>query len=394
MADFSEIDLKWTRRALELAALGIGQVSPNPLVGCVVVDSNGEVAGEGTYIYEQVVHAEVIALEKAAERARGGTAYVSLEPHAHTGRTPPCTDALIKAGIKRVVCPIEDPNPLVSGRGFEVLRKHGVEVVTGLLAKEAYRLNEKFFVWHRKRRPFVHLKMATSLDGRISLSRSVSTALSGEKALKRVHDLRHEHDAILVGANTVVVDDPLLTDRSGKPRRRKLVRIILDNRLRIPLDSRIVKTAKDFPTIVVSKSDDEQRICHLRSEGVEVIRHDARDLCGLLKIFYEKQIQSILVEGGSKISGAFIDSGLVDKVTFIFSPLIIGGQNAPVAIEGQGAESLSKALRLKDLEIKEYDGDFEVTGYTEECEVYNEQRTDREHVVREDERELEHQKAS
>ncbi len=405
MVDFSEIDLKWTQRALELAALGVGQVSPNPLVGCVIVDSKGEVVGEGTYIYEQVVHAEVIALKKAAERARGGTAYVSLEPHAHTGRTPPCTDALIKAGIKRVVCPIEDPNPLVSGRGFEVLRKHGIEVVTGLLAKEAYRLNEKFFIWHRKRRPFIHLKMATSLDGRISLNRSVSTALSGEKALGRVHDLRHEHDAILVGANTVVVDDPLLTDRSGKPRHRKLVRIVLDNRLRIPLNSKVVKTAKEFPTIIVSKSNNEQRIRSLLSEGVEIIPHDARDLTGLLKVFYEKQIQSILVEGGASVSGSFVDSGLVDKVTFIFSPLIIGGQNAPVAVEGQGAESLSKALRLKDLQVREYDGDFEITGYTEEYKVCNEQKASQGRAICEDKTEtnrahqihktgLEHQKVS
>ena len=184
-----------TLRALELAALGVGRVSPNPLVGCVVVSADGVVAGEGSYIYDNVTHAEVVALEQAGTRAKGGTTYVSLEPHAHHGKTPPCTEALLNAGIARVVCPIEDPNPLVSGKGFESLINAGVEVVTGLLADEAVKLNEKFICWHRKQRPFVHLKMAMSLDGRISLNSSVSTALSGEAARKRVQGIRHEHAA-------------------------------------------------------------------------------------------------------------------------------------------------------------------------------------------------------
>ena len=243
-SEYKEFDIKMTRRALELAAFGIGRVSPSPLVGCVIVAENGEIVGEGTYIFENVTHAEVIALKQAGEKAKGGTAYVSLEPHAHFGRTKPCTEALINAGIKRVVCPIEDPNPLVSGKGFQVLRENGIEVVTGILREEAAKLNEKFCVWHQKSRPFVHLKLAMSLDGRISLKNSVSTTLSGKESAKRVQDLRHEHDAILVGGNTAFVDNPSLTDRSGKLRRRKLVRVVLDNRLQIPLDSTLVQTGQ------------------------------------------------------------------------------------------------------------------------------------------------------
>ncbi|KXJ99181.1 MAG: 5-amino-6-(5-phosphoribosylamino)uracil reductase, partial [Acidobacteria bacterium OLB17] len=227
-------DLEFARRALELAARGVGNVSPNPLVGCVIVDKDGAVAGEGFYTYDGVVHAEQIALAAAGERARGGTAYVSLEPHSHHGRTEPCTEALIEAGVARVVCPVEDPNPLVSGKGFARLQEAGVAVAVGLLGREASVLNEKFICWHKKNRPFVHLKLAASLDGRISLSSSVSTYLTGEAARERVQRLRHEHDAILVGGTTVAVDDPKLTDRSGLSRRRKLVRVVLDGHLATP----------------------------------------------------------------------------------------------------------------------------------------------------------------
>src|SRR6476661_8536123 len=190
--DRSDIDTRFVGRALELAAEGAGRVSPNPLVGCVIVSSSGDVVGEGTYLYENVTHAEVIALQQAGELARGGTAYVSLEPHAHHGKTPPCTEAIINAGISRVVAPIDDPNPLVSGTGFQQLRESGIEVVTGVLAEAGARMNEKFRVWHQKGRPFVHLKLAMSLDGRISMNSSVSTALSGEAARERVQEMRHE----------------------------------------------------------------------------------------------------------------------------------------------------------------------------------------------------------
>lgn len=352
-----------TRRALELAALGVGQVSPSPLVGCVIVAENGEIVGKGSYIYENVTHAEVLALEQAGERAKNGTAYVSLEPHSYHGRTKPCTDALLHAGIKRVVCPIEDPNPLVSGQGFDILRANGIEVVTGILRDEAARLNEKFCVWHNRNRPFVHLKLAMSLDGRISLKDSVSTTLSGKESAVKVQSLRHEHDAILVGGNTAFVDNPSLTDRSGLPRRRKLVRVVLDNRLRIPFESTLVTTAKETPTLVVTNSNDEAKIENLRTQGVDVARNDARDLNSVLEELRNRELQSVLVEGGTEVAGAFCDAKLVDKLTFIVAPIVIGGHLAPLAIGGNGAISLENALRLRDLEVIKHGTDFEFTGY-------------------------------
>lgn len=352
-----------TRRSLELASFGIGQVSPSPLVGCVIVAENGETVGEGSYIYENVTHAEVLALEQAKERAKGATAYVSLEPHSYHGRTKPCTEALINAGIKRVVCPIEDPNPLVSGKGFEQLRASGIEVVTGILKDEAKKLNEKFCVWHQKNRPFVHLKLAMSLDGRISLKDSVSTTLSGKESAIRVQQLRHEHDAILVGGNTALVDNPSLTDRSGKARRRKLVRVVLDNRLRIPIDSTLVKTAKETPSLIVSNSTDEAKINQLIEAGVDVAGCDARDLKSVLDELKKRNLQSVLVEGGTEVAGAFCDAKLVDKLTFVVAPIVIGGHAAPLAIGGNGADSLANALKLNDLEIIKHGTDYEFTGY-------------------------------
>jgi diaminohydroxyphosphoribosylaminopyrimidine deaminase/5-amino-6-(5-phosphoribosylamino)uracil reductase len=358
-------DTEFSRRALELARKGIGLVSPNPLVGCVIVSAAGDVVGEGTYINDAVAHAEIIALEQAGDRARGGTAYVSLEPHSHHGRTAPCTDALIEAGIKRVVAPIEDPNPLVSGRGFQTLRAAGIEVTTGILANEALQLNEKFVTWHRSKRPFVHLKLAVSLDGRISIGNSVSTALSGDAARRRVQAIRNEHDAILVGGNTAFVDDPSLTDRSGMPRRRPLVRVILDNRFRIKPGSQLVKTAKEIPTIVVTSPDHNDNINEITDAGVDVVQieNGGRDLVAVLRVLADRDIQSVLVEGGTEVAGAFCDAKLVDKVTFIAAPLIIGGHDAPNAIGGKGANDLNEAMRLENISIDRLGEDIEITGY-------------------------------
>ncbi len=365
MNSYTKIDIDNTHRAIDLAAKAVGLVSPNPLVGCVILSSDGQVAGEGIYTYDGIIHAEAIALANAGERARGGTAYVSLEPHNHHGKTPPCTDALINAGIRRVVCPIEDPNPLVSGRGFETLRKAGVEVVSGILAEKAARLNEKFICWHRKRRPFVHLKFAMSLDGRIALATSVSTAISGESARSRVQEIRHEHDAILVGGNTAFIDNPSLTDRSGKPRRRPLTRVILDNRLQIPIASNLVLTARETPTVVFSDSDDADKVSRLRDAGVTVIEgsEGGRNLAGVLEHLRQAEIQGILIEGGTEIAGAFFDAGLVDKVSIIIAPFIVGGHAAPVAIGGGGAKSLEDVFRIRDLSITRLGDDIEITGY-------------------------------
>ena len=361
--DISQHDENFVRRALDLAAENTGLVSPNPLVGCVIVASNGDVVGEGSYCYANVTHAELIALEQAGERAKGGTAYVSLEPHAHHGKTPPCTEELINSGIRRVVAPIDDPNPLVSGKGFEALRNAGVEVVTGVLRDEASKLNEKFICWHRNGRPFVHVKLATSLDGRISLGRSISTALSGKAALERVHEMRHEHDAILIGGNTAFTDNPSLTDRSEKNRRRPLVRVTLDNRLRIPLESTLVTTARETPTLVVSKSADTEKIGKLLALGVDVVTEDARDLKAVLAALRERELQSVLVEGGTEVAGAFRDAGLIDKLTLMMSPRIIGGSEAPLAFGGIGAKSIEDAAPLKDVSVERHGDDIEITGY-------------------------------
>ncbi|HKP70970.1 MAG TPA: bifunctional diaminohydroxyphosphoribosylaminopyrimidine deaminase/5-amino-6-(5-phosphoribosylamino)uracil reductase RibD, partial [Pyrinomonadaceae bacterium] len=239
----------------------------------------------------------------------------------------------------------------------------GIEVVTGVLAGEASRLNEKFICWHKKNRPFVHVKLATSLDGRISLGKSMSTSLSGEAALTRVHEMRHEHDAILVGGNTAFTDNPSLTDRSDKKRRRPLVRVILDNRLRIPFESTLVATAAETPTLVVSSSNDSEKITRLRDLGVDVVETDARDLTAVLAALRERQLQSVLVEGGTGVAGAFRDAGLIDKLTLMMSPRIIGGHDAPLAFGGSGVKSIEEAALLKDVTVERRGDDIEVTGY-------------------------------
>ncbi len=352
-------------RAIELAAKGVGQVSPGPLVGCVIAGSEGEVVGEGFYVYEQVKHAETYALEQAGLRAKGATAYVSLEPHAHHGRTPPCTDALIKAGIARVVAPIEDPNPKVSGKGFEHLRAAGVEVSVGLSAREAEKLNEKYLHFMRTGRPFVHLKLAASLDGKIATRTGDSRWITGAEARARAHELRHECDAILIGAGTALADDPLLTDRSGKKRRRPLVRVVLDETLSISPDSQVVRSARESPVLIFAGDSIPSKSDALESARVEVIRDSAngRDLLAILRELGRRSLQSVLVEGGANVAGNFLDAGLVDKVTFFIAPLIIGGSEAPAAVGGKGAETLLDALELQDVAITRQGRDLEVTGY-------------------------------
>ena len=354
------------RRALELAARGAGQVSPSPLVGCVIVDASGEVAGEGFYLYDGVKHAETIALEEAGARARGATAYVSLEPHAHTGRTPPCTNALIEAGITRVVAPIEDPNPLVSGRGFEALREAGVEVITGVMASEALRLNEHYIHAMKSARPFVHLKLACSLDGRIATRTGDARWITCEESRARVHELRHMYDAILVGAGTATKDDPLLTDRSGGPRRRPLVRVVLDERLQLGADSQLARTAGEWPLIIFTSEDaDGRKVRELEARGAEVVRdlRGGRDLASVLNHLFRRSLHSLLVEGGAHVAGMFLDAGLVEKVSFFIAPIIIGGGEAKSAVGGTGALTVEQALKLSGVEITPRGRDVEITGY-------------------------------
>ena len=363
---WSDTDRRLMARALELASRGVGQVSPGPLVGCVVVNSIGEVVGEGHYIYEDVLHAETIALQQAGKRARGGTAYVSLEPHAHRSRTPPCTDALIGAGITRVVAPIEDLNRQVSGRGFAHLREAGVQVEVGLMAREASELNEKYLHFMRTRLPFVHLKTAVSLDGKIATKSGDSRWITGREARSRVHELRHEYDAIMVGAGTAELDDPLLTDRSGLSRRRPLVRVVLDENLRLSASSQLVRTADEFPLMLFSgEQPEESRLTALRERGVDVVTSGTRDLVSILKELARRSVQGVLVEGGATLAGSFVDAGLVNKATFFVAPMIIGGREAPGPIAGYGAEVIRHALKLRDVRTIQRGEDLEITAYPE-----------------------------
>jgi diaminohydroxyphosphoribosylaminopyrimidine deaminase / 5-amino-6-(5-phosphoribosylamino)uracil reductase len=347
-------------RALELAKKGVGQVSPGPLVGCVVVSTTGEIVGEGFYVFEAVKHAETIALQLAGEKARGGTAYVSLEPHAHHGRTPPCTDALIAAGVKRVVAPIEDLNPKVSGKGFAHLRAAGFVVETGLLREEAAQVNEAYLHYMQTGLPFVHLKLAVSLDGKIATRTRDSRWITGPESRARAHELRHEYDAILVGAGTATTDDPQLMDRSGLPRRRPLVRVILDDAVRLSPASQLATTTSQAPVIVFGNAPASKE---LQAESVEVVNSTRGDLPAVLQELGSRSIQSVLVEGGATIAGQFIDAGLVNKVTFLIAPKIIGGTDAPSAVGGRGVELMSEALELERTTIVQRGNDIEVTGY-------------------------------
>ena len=362
----SEIDRRMMARALELAQQGVGRVSPGPLVGCVIVSGSGEIVGEGFYVFEELNHAETIALAQAGERARGATAYVSLEPHAHHGRTPPCTDALIAAGIKRVVAPIEDLNPKVSGQGFAHLRAAGLQVETGLLAEEANQINEAYLHYMRTGRPFVHLKLAVSLDGKIATRTGDSRWITGPEARRRVHELRHAYDAILVGAGTIAKDDPLLTDRSGLPRRRPLVRVVLNDKVRLSPASKLATTTSEAPVVLfgrMSGRDVTDSRGDLTDKRVEIVSSDPSDLWSVLGELGRRSIQSVLVEGGPTVAGAFIDAGLVNKVTFFIAPKIIGGSAAPGAVGGSGVERMSDALELERIEVTQRGRDLEVTGY-------------------------------
>ncbi len=363
-ATWSDLDRRMMQRALELARKGVGLVSPGPLVGCVIVAADDAVVGEGFYIFEEVKHAETIALASAGERARGGTAYVSLEPHAHHGRTAPCTDALLTAGIKRVVAPIEDLNPKVSGKGFEHLASAGVEVQTGLMANEATKINEAYLHFMRTGRPFVHLKMAVSLDGKIATRTGDSRWVAGPECRARAHELRHEYDAILIGAGTAAIDDPVLTDRSGLNRRRSLVRIVLDERLELSLASQLSQTAQDSPVVVFAGAGVENsKIRQLESSGVEIVRNNGRNPLEILEELGQSSIQSLLVEGGANVAGRFVEAGLVNKFTFFIAPKIVGGREAPSAIGGLGVDSMDDAVQLEDVEVIQRGQDIEITGY-------------------------------
>jgi diaminohydroxyphosphoribosylaminopyrimidine deaminase/5-amino-6-(5-phosphoribosylamino)uracil reductase len=361
----SALDLLW-RRVLELAARGRFSVSPNPRVGCVVVSADGAIVGEGWHERAGGAHAEAVALEAAGNRARGATLLVNLEPCSHFGRTPPCTEAILASGIARVVCSVEDPDPRISGRGIRRLRDHGVEVLVGTFAAEAERVNEPFLVSARERRPFVHLKWASSLDGKTATRTGESQWISGETARRDALLLREEHDAILVGAGTVLADDPLLTRRLALstaivPHRR----IVLDGALRVAASARVFSAAGGEVWLATAVPERDPRLTPFRDRGVHVVskaRPDGGvDLAALLAGLFAAEARSLLVEGGGVTSAAFLAAGLVDRVTVYLAPKILGGVDARVPVAGVGAGSILDAIALTDMEVVRIGGDVRLS---------------------------------
>jgi diaminohydroxyphosphoribosylaminopyrimidine deaminase/5-amino-6-(5-phosphoribosylamino)uracil reductase len=378
---FSAQDEQYMRQALELARRGTALTSPGARVGAVVVDSAGTIAGSGYYTFDGVKHAEALALEQAGAKARGGTLYLNLEPHCHQSRTPPCTDAIMAAGIKRVVAAMADPNPQVAGKGFAQLRAAGIQVETGLLESEARRLNEAFAKYILTRLPLVTVKSGMTLDGKIapppgdSLNPSALGAtgatggwITSTEARTHVQELRHESDAIMVGVGTIIADDPLLTDRTGLPRRRKLLRVVLDSRLRLPLESRVVTTAQNDVLVFCSFAEEkkkrelEQR--GIRVEQVQLGSNDGRpDLKSVAARLGAMEIASLLIEGGALVNWAALAAGMVDKVFLYYAPKILAGSGSVPFAGGEGFRRLNEAAQVKDIALHRFGEDFAVEGY-------------------------------
>jgi len=371
------LDLQWMRRALELARKGIGVTSPNPTVGCVILDSAGQLIGEGWHEYDKIDHAEVVALDaaraSAPDRIRGGTAYVTLEPCSIVGRTPPCTAALISAGLARVAAATIDPNPAIAGRGVEILRNAGIKVDVGVCQAEARRLNEGFARWIQSHRPFVLMKVAMTLDARIAPPPGHQTPhapywITSEVARAAVQTLRWAADATMVGVDTVIADDPWMTDRSGLRRRRPLLRVVLDSALRMPLDCKLVTTAQN-DVVVFTVSRDETRVRELTTRGVrvEVLEdpqapsdrsssvgwgHGRVPLEAVLDKLGQEGVLTLLTETGTRLNTAFLAAGLVDRLHLFISPQIMGSDAVP-AFRG-----LPQFVHMSDVEIERYGDDL------------------------------------
>jgi diaminohydroxyphosphoribosylaminopyrimidine deaminase/5-amino-6-(5-phosphoribosylamino)uracil reductase len=368
---FSSQDEQYMGQALDLARQGTALTSPGARVGAVVLDRNGEVAGKGFYTYDGIEHAEAQALRHAGDRARDGTLYLNLEPCSHHGRTPPCTDKIVAAGLKRVVAAITDPNPLVAGKGFARLRTAGIVVESGLLSSEARRLNENFARYILDKRPLVTLKSAMTLDGKIAGPQALgdrgsgrSPFITGAESRAHVQELRHEVDAIMVGVGTVLADDPLLTDRTGKPRRRPLMRVILDSNLRLPLESRIVSTSANDVVVFCSRCD-MQRRQELVEQGIVVDQVSADsggrpDLGAVIARLGEMEITGLLIEGGAHVNGATLAAGVADKIFFYYAPTILGSSaTVPFAC----MQDVNATAQIYDTTLHRFGKDIAIEGY-------------------------------
>jgi len=357
--------------ALSLAGLALGYTSPNPAVGAVLV-RDGLVVGFGHTQPPGSVHAEVMALRQAGSRAKGATMYVTLEPCCHHGRTPPCTQAIIDAGIAEVHVGLVDPNPLVSGKGLKMLEEAGIKTFVGECQEGAQEINEGYIKFITTGMPFVIAKFAMSLDGKIATQNGDSKWISGEESRQFVHYLRHIFDAIMVGANTVVADDPQLSVRgcSGKGGKTKLqpLRVIVDGRGRIPVSARVFEEPGKT-LVAVAKPFNVKKAEEFKKAGAEIVelpaKKDIMDLEELLKVLGKREVTSVLVEGGSGLFGSLFDHGLVDKVLAFISPIIIGGDGAKSAVGGTGVNNVADALRLNRVKTTEFGDDVLISGYVD-----------------------------
>lgn len=358
-------DERWMAEALALARRARGLTSPNPMVGAVIV-RDAAAAGRGFHSRSGAPHAEIEALREAGGRANGATLYVTLEPCNHAGRTPPCVDALVGAGIRRVVAATADPNPQVRGGGANTLRRAGVEVLVGCLESEARALNRVFFTAMERMRPHVTLKCAMTLDGKIAASDRSSRWITGEAARREAHRLRSECDAIVVGIGTVLADDPALTVRLDPPGPREPLRVVVDSRCRLPLTARLIASG-DPGRVVVAVGDDAPgaHVEALVSRGVTVLQCKSReghvdvsDLCGRL---FGLDVRGLLLEGGSELSWAFVEAGLVDRVAVFVAPILLGGAGAPTPVGGRGLP-LGGGMRLRSVEVRPVGEDWLIEG--------------------------------
>lgn len=362
-----DADDRYMWMALDLARQGRGRTSPNPMVGAVIVQDS-EVVGTGYHQAAGSPHAEIIALQKAKGKAKGATLYLNLEPCNHHGRTGPCTEAIIKAGISRVVAALEDPNPLVSGQGFTRLEEAGIKVKRGVLEDKARQLNEAFIKYISVGLPFVGVKVAMSLDGKIGTITGDSQWITGEKARQFVHRLRDHTDVIMVGIGTVIKDNPRLTTRIEDGPGKDPVRVIVDSTARLPIDARVIESGSSARTILaVTEQAPPEKCKALKEKGVEVIAVRSRqgfvDLVELMKELAKRELTTVLVEGGSTLNYSLLSQGLIDKLFIFIAPLIIGGRQSPTAFGGSGIEKLSKAWSVENIEMKQFDRDLLLIGY-------------------------------